>query len=154
TEQYSAKQLLHHYSSMAKRQWMTYLNGTGEKIRYKKYLYALNPIFAAMWIKLSLQATDGQSRLLPPIRFVELMETLADVYPEVRAIVPPVMDLINRKTVTLEADDLPRVAPIEEFLRTSIQQMRQFAEQTIEERQPDMMRLEDLCQRTIKQYQG
>jgi predicted nucleotidyltransferase len=38
TEQYSAKQLLHHYSSMAKRQWMTYLNGTGEKIRYKKYL--------------------------------------------------------------------------------------------------------------------
>jgi hypothetical protein len=82
------------------------------------------------------------------------METLADVYPEVRAIVPPVMDLINRKTVKLEAADLPRVAPIEEFLRTSIQRMRQFAEQKVEERQPDMMRLEDLCQRTIKQHQG
>lgn len=64
------------------------------------------------------------------------------------------MDLINRKTVTLKADDLPRAVSIEEFLRTSIQQMRQFAEQMIEERQPDMMRLEDLCQRTIKQHQG
>jgi len=63
---FSPKRGRHHYLSMARRNFRSYLQG--ENVRLKKYLYVLRPLLAAKWIECGL----GQ----PPMRFADLAEAL------------------------------------------------------------------------------
>ena len=74
--------LCHHYLRMAKRNDRQYLHG--ERVRLKKYLYALRPLLAIRYIE------SGAG--LPPVRFGALVDAVAPA--DVR---PAVAELVERR---------------------------------------------------------
>ena len=58
----------HHYVHMARKNYREHLGG--DTVRLKKYLYALRPLLATLWIE--------QGRGVPPMRFQALVEGLID----------------------------------------------------------------------------
>ena len=65
---YSRSALMHHYVSLASRQYKAYWQPAGDDqpIRLKKYLYAIRPLTAVLWMA---QHRDG----FPPIDFGTLL---------------------------------------------------------------------------------
>lgn len=63
---HQAKRSFHHYVHMARKNYREYLRG--EVVRLKKYLYALRPLLATLWIE--------QGRGVAPMRFQELVDAI------------------------------------------------------------------------------
>ena len=60
---FSEKAALHHYCGIAGHTLNAYL--TGDKVRYKKYFYALRPLLCCRWI--------GRFHEMPPVEFQKLL---------------------------------------------------------------------------------
>lgn len=60
---FSEKAALHHYCGTANNTFLQYLQG--DKVRYKKYVYALRPLLACRFIE--------NEHGIPPVRFEELL---------------------------------------------------------------------------------
>lgn len=65
-EYFSARAAMHHYLSMAKGVLESELSG--ERVKLKKYFYALRPVFAAKWI--------ADLRSVPPMDFLSLRKLI------------------------------------------------------------------------------
>jgi len=105
-QHFSAVRGYYHYISMAKKGFRGYLQG--DTVRYKKYLYVLRPLFAARWIR--------EGRGAPPMRFVELAETvLAD-----RALLDEINHLLDIKMRTGEATTSPRWSGLHAFIESEL----------------------------------
>lgn len=63
---HQAERSFHHYVHMARGNYGEYLQG--ETVRFKKYLYALRPLLATLWVE--------QGRAVAPIRFSDLVDAL------------------------------------------------------------------------------
>ena len=144
-QEFNPRHVMHHYASMSNTQYKNYIAKTGEKVIYKKYLYAIRPTFAV----LSMQADP---LVFPPVNFDDLREKVR-FHPAVRAIQEEVDDLLRIKTAGNEEDLQGRFPGIEQFILSMNEQTRDMAKQAFNGRDPDLMRLEDLSTRTIRHFQ-
>jgi len=111
---YSPARCLHHYLSMAERNFREYLRG--ERVWTKKYLYVLRPVLAYRW----LEAGRG---VVP----VELSRLASEALPDRGGLRSCVEDLLARKRAGLELDDGPRIGLLSEFLEGEIERLREVA---------------------------
>ncbi len=103
---FSPKASMHHYISMAKRNFREYLQA--DQVKIKKYFYVLRPVSACLWIE--------KYDTTPPILFVTLVEELLADSPVKQA----VQELYERKIRGDEMDLEPKVDAINEFLAVQI----------------------------------
>ena len=111
---------VHHYLSMAKRNWKEYL--VGERVWTKKYFYVIRPILACSWIE--------KYKQVPPVQFERLLPIAleASILRHGRAIsgdggaeyghqlLGKVFQLLEQKKDGLELDEGPRIPILNDFI--------------------------------------
>jgi uncharacterized protein len=106
---YSRAAAWHHYRSMAMASFHGYL--CGERIRTKKYLYAIRPVLACQWI----EKFDAP----PPMAFEDLLDRLLSAG-DIREAIE---DLLIVKRASKEVTDGPRIPAISEFIEHEISRL-------------------------------
>lgn len=106
---------LHHYHSLASRQWAVYIDGK-DQVNLKKYFYAVRPAMVLRWIRTHPQTT-------PPMNFhalaagIELPANLTSL----------LEDLLGRKSRSKELGRAPRIAEIDCFITAELDRAREAA---------------------------
>ena len=104
-EYYEKKAMMYHYYHMAENNIRVFLKG--EKIRPKKYFYALRPILACFWVR------DNDSP--PPILYADLVEA------QMPASLCPVNDvLLDLKVNGPEKEEIAPIAEVDAFIGESM----------------------------------
>lgn len=101
---YSRSALMHHYVSLASRQYKAYWQpaGADQAIRLKKYLYAIRPLMAVLWMA---QHRDG----FPPIDFGALLQGVPDwAEPELTTDLETLLAAKSESTESLGVGRYPR----------------------------------------------
>ena len=142
--EFNPRAMMHHYSSMAKRTWFEKLRNVGETVPYKKYLYVIRPALACF----SLEANPT---VMPPTDFNELLERVK-LNPRVRPIIPAIRDLLRIKGDGAEEDLLARIVPLDAWIEATIPHMRAQADIAFDGQTPDMLRIDDLSVRMIREF--
>ena len=95
TQYFSEKKMLYHYLNTARTQMNKYLSG--DKVKPKKYFYALRPILACRWIE--------KYHSVPPILFDDLVKDIKINGPEGMEIDPimPIQHYIIKNIKELDA---------------------------------------------------
>lgn len=126
---FSSKRSLYHYISMAEGNYREYLKR--DMVRAKKYFYVLRPVLACRWIL--------EKGTPPPMLFSELMEALL---PE--RLRSDVNMLLELKMNSPEIREIPRVDTINEYLDSSIEEIKNIVKPMEESKAPDWQELNDL----------
>lgn len=126
---FSSKRSLYHYISMAEGNYREYLKR--DMVRAKKYFYVLRPVLACRWIL--------EKGTPPPMLFSELMEALL---PE--RLRSDVNMLLELKMNSPEIREIPRVDTINEYLDSSIEEIKNIVKSMEESKAPDWQELNDL----------
>lgn len=119
---FSPNSCLHHYLNMASNNFREYLKD--EKVKIKKYFYALRPVLAARWIE--------KFNEFPPLEFSTLLEALV---PE-GELKNEIQVLLERKKAGDELDLEPKIQVINDFLNGEIVRLREYAK-TVNNSSPD-----------------
>lgn len=130
-DSYSPRALAYHYASLAERQYKAYWNKPGEKVRFKKYLYAVRPLLCVSYMK----AHDWE---LPPMDFHVLREGGGDLSLILRE-GKELDDLLERKAAGIEREE-GRYPALDYYIEEGIKSARHFAETAPKRAMP----LEDL----------
>lgn len=112
SQYYSLETCMFNYLHMAMGENKNHLQD--EKIKTKKYFYALRPIFACMWIE--------EYKSLPPMRFIKMMEKL-DLNKELKN---EVENLLLKKKNAVEAQDEIRIELLNNFITGKIQYFEEY----------------------------
>lgn len=115
---FCSKRSLHHYLSMAAKNYREYLKG--DMVRAKKYFYVLRPLLACRWIL--------EKDTPPPMLFSELMDSQLEA-----ALKPEVERLLDLKMNSPEIREIPKVEVINDYLDRGIAEIRQKIEELPEE---------------------
>lgn len=126
---FSSKRGLHHYLSMASRNYREYLRE--DTVRAKKYFYVLRPVLACRWIL--------EKGTPPPMLFSELMESQLE-----ESLKPEVKRLLDLKMNAPEVKEIPKVMVINEYLDRSIAEIRQKIEELPDEPYSDWDELNEI----------
>lgn len=126
---FSSKRSLYHYISMAEGNYREYLKR--DMVRAKKYFYVLRPVLACRWIL--------EKGTPPPMLFSELMEALL---PE--RLRSDVNMLLEFKMNSPEIREIPRVDTINEYLDSSVEEIKNIVKSMEETKAPDWQKLNDL----------
>ena len=111
--------MLHHYLNTARTQMNKYLSG--DKVKPKKYFYALRPILACRWIE--------KYHSIPPILFDDLVkELLPD---EMKEHVSRVLDI---KVKGPEGMEIEPIKPIQDYILDNIQELDAYIQNVTEEK--------------------
>lgn len=110
---FSEKAGIYHYYGTAKNTFSSYLQD--EKVKYKKYFYALRPLLACKYIE--------EYNCPPPVLFDELLKlNLPD------ALRNGIDELLKIKKVTDEKDLNPQIPVIYEFIKNELEIQKEHAE--------------------------
>ncbi|OSN07332.1 nucleotidyltransferase [Lonsdalea iberica] len=104
---FSALKASHHYLSIARKNFRTYL--LGERVRLKKYFYVLRSLLAVQWI--------AEGKGAPPMQFEVLLNAMVTdpaLLEEVRA-------LLKLKCSAVETDTVERQPHIHAFIVRSLE---------------------------------
>ncbi len=129
-----------HYRGLAKQMSLGKLQH--EMVRAKDYLYALRAAFAAQWV--------ASGRGIAPVAFAELVEVATTA---VRSAIP---ELLAHKACSGEAELMPRVGVIDEFLAgflSTHDATYQQADQQADQRQDTEAKLNRLLREEISRPQ-
>lgn len=109
---FSEKNFLYHYLSMARQQRDHFLQD--DTVKLKKYLYAIHPLMAALWVL--------DKHTAPPVVFRELMDALlsADIWEEVSR-------LVEKKRTYPEQKMIPREPKLDAYIDQSIKEVSRRA---------------------------
>ncbi|MEK3988711.1 nucleotidyltransferase domain-containing protein [Robertmurraya sp. FSL R5-0851] len=102
---------IHHYVSMAKRNFRSYL--IEEEVHHKKYFTVLRPILAGKWIILN--------HTFPPIKFEVLVKELVPVGPERQSIEELIAHKKARKEHSFQLE--PPIKVLNDYLQQEIEDM-------------------------------
>ena len=118
--QYSSeKKMLYHYLNTARTQMNKYLSGN--KVKPKKYFYALRPILACRWIE--------KYHSVPPILFDDLVkELLPDEMKE------HVSSLLDTKVKEPEGMEIDPIMPIQYCIIKNIKELNAYVQSVREEK--------------------
>jgi len=116
---FSEKKMLYHYLNTARTQMNKYLSG--DKVKPKKYFYALRPILACRWIE--------KYHSVPPILFDDLVkELLPDEMKE------HVLRLLDIKVKGAEGMEIDPIMPIQDYILANIQELDAYVQSVREEK--------------------
>ncbi|MBQ6388452.1 MAG: nucleotidyltransferase domain-containing protein [Mogibacterium sp.] len=127
------KKSLYHYLSMAHHNYRTYL--VDDKVRIKKYFYALRPVLAARWV-----ADNGTA---PPMLFDDLVRV--ELRPD---LLPVVEELVRVKKQTSELGIGPKIPELDAYIREQMDLMQTAADRA-ENRKNDWNRLEEFFREAV-----
>ena len=114
---FSEKKMLYHYLNTARTQMNKYLSG--DKVKPKKYFYALRPILACRWIE--------KYHSVPPILFDDLVkELLPDEMKE------HVLRLLDIKVKGAEGMEIDPIMPIQDYILANIQEFDAYVQSVTE----------------------
>jgi predicted nucleotidyltransferase len=131
---FSKKAALHHYYGIAGHTLKEYL--TGDKVKYKKYFYALRPLLCCRWIRRFHEA--------PPVEFSRLL-TLFEMGEEdlTPALYGAIEKLLAKKAVTEERDLNPQMPEIIGFIEAECKRQKALLAETKDDRKRDMQDLNE-----------
>lgn len=119
---FSAKASIYHYYGTAKNTFSSYLQD--EKVKYKKYFYALRPLLACKYIE--------EYNCPPPVLFDELLKlNLPD------SLRNGIDELLKIKKVTDEKDLNPHIPVVYEFIRNELEIQKKHAETLADDHNKD-----------------
>lgn len=127
---YSPISSMHHYLSMAKGNYKAYL--MGQKVKIKKYFYALRPIFACMWIE--------KHKTMPPMEFEKLLAGQKSD----KKVVNEVQKLLERKRLGEELYSENRIETLNNFLEEKINYFEDYAKKIGRKRPSNISQLDKL----------
>lgn len=131
---FSEKKSLYHYWHTAESTYRDHL--TSDKVKVKKYFYALRPLLAAKWI------LDKKSA--PPMLFEELMEAeLED------SLKPEIYKLLEMKKRLPEMGKAPKIDTISDYIEKVMPEIKMIAE-SIEDENKEWDALNELFLRIVK----
>lgn len=139
---FSEKAALHHYYGIAGHTLKSYLSE--DRVKYKKYFYALRPLLCCRWIRHFHEA--------PPVEFERLL-TLFETGEEglTRKLYASIEDLLAKKAVTEEKDLNPQIPEIIDFIREECGRQKSFLSNAPEDRRIDMQKLNDCFYSLLKE---
>ncbi len=130
---FSEKSALCHYYGTAKNTYLSSL--TGEKVRYKKYFYALRPILCCRWIERYHQA--------PPVEFKQLLKLFSE---QEEGLTPTLYDLIlellARKAETQEKTSHPQIPAIIDFIEKECRRLKAISDAAPDDHKHDYTALD------------
>ena len=132
---FSNKRSLYHYISMAEGNYREYLKR--DMVRAKKYFYVLRPILACRWIL--------EKGTPPPMLFSELMDSQL---PE--KLRDEVNSLLELKMNSPEIREIPRIEKLNEYMDSSIGEIKNILQSMEETKAPDWQKLNDVFLRELK----
>lgn len=134
TNYFSSKRSLYHYISMAEGNYREYLKR--DMVRAKKYFYVMRPILACRWIL--------EKQTPPPMLFTELMDAQLP-----KRLHDDVNKLLELKMNSPEIREIPRVERINEYLDSSIEEIKSILQSMEETKSPDWQELNDMFLREL-----
>mgnify|MGYP006426791575 CR=1 FL=1 len=149
TREFSAAALMHHYTSLAKHTWRTYLEAP-DKPLLKKYIYAVRPALCIYYMR-------QNEYKFPPLNFNSLIanatEKTLDTFTtdEVCWISVELEDLYWRKREASEADTYCRFPWLDELIGQVVENGHTWALEA-PNNNPDHELLNVLCQDTTNAY--
>ena len=126
---FSEKSAVYHYYGTANSTYHDYL--TGEKVRYKKYFYALRPLLAAMYIE--------ENHAAPPVLFDDLLKM--NISQELRSAIDELLEIKKRTT---EKEENPQLPVIQEFIETEVSRQKEIASELADDHNKDWAALDEL----------
>ncbi len=142
--EFNARRVMGFYVSAADRQTRTGAKGSSEDVLAKRYVYAVRPI-------LNILSLSVRPEVLPPMPFDELRYEVR-FNTDVRALGSALDDLVAvRRSGDVTAMSAP-IPAVQAFIDRMVPVVKELAKDGIDERSPDMMRLEDMCRRTIRAF--
>ena len=137
---FSEKASLCHYYGIANSTLQGFLRG--EMIRYKKYFYALRPLFCCCWIE--------RYHTVPPMEFEKLLTMFNEpddvLTPELAA---AIRELLVRKAETTEKDLNPQMPVIIDFIRNECLRQKQISDAAPDDRRHDYQELNQAFRNVI-----
>jgi predicted nucleotidyltransferase len=106
---YSTANGTHHYRSMAKRNYRSYLRA--DLVPLKKYFYVLRPLLSVQWIE--------RFGTAPPIEFEKLLTLLTNQ----PGLTQDISELLKRKRAAPELGRAPPVASIDKFIASELERL-------------------------------
>ncbi|MCR5356215.1 MAG: nucleotidyltransferase domain-containing protein [Lachnospiraceae bacterium] len=119
---FSEKSAVYHYYGTANNTFMEFLQG--ERVRYKKYFYALRPLLAAKYIEEYHEA--------PPVLFDDLLKM--DIESDLRK---GIEELLEIKKKTTEKEENPQIPVIRSFIETEIGKQKEIANNLADDHNKD-----------------
>lgn len=116
---FSEKSAMYHYYGTARSTYEGFL--TGEKVKYKKYVYALRPILACRYIE--------ENHSAPPVLFEELKDKQLP-----KDLIKSVEDMLEIKASSGEKDLSPQIPEIIQFIKTELDRISMIAREKQDDR--------------------
>lgn len=117
TQYFSEKKMLYHYLNTARTQMNKYLSG--DKVKPKKYFYALRPILACRWIE--------KYHSVPPILFDDLVKELLPSQMQEH-----VSRLLDIKINGPESMEIDPIMPIQYYIIKNIKELDAYVQSVTE----------------------
>ena len=125
---FSEKTALYHYYGTANGTYQQYLQG--DEVRYKKYIYALRPLLACLYVE--------NNHAIPPVSFEELLRQ--ELPRELR---DEIDEMLVKKAKSDEKDMHPRLPVIQRFIEDELARYGRIAKDMADDRTPDWGDLEE-----------
>ena len=128
---------LYHYLNMANNNFREFLKS--EKVRIKKYFYALRPVLAARWIEAYNE--------FPPLEFQTLVEKLipeGELKMEINV-------LLERKLRGDELDLEPGIDIFHSFLEAELTQLTEYAKTVTKDSEDPTTQLDEIFRSTLNE---
>ena len=103
----------------------------GNKVRYKKYFYALRPLMASMYIE--------EKHMVPPVLFDDLLKM--DIPAELRVAIDELLEIKKRTT---EKEENPQLPVIKAFIESEIEKQKEIADSLPDDHNKDWSALDRL----------
>lgn len=133
---FSNKRSLYHYISMAEGNYREYLKR--DMVRVKKYFYVLRPIRACRWI---LEKGTPRPMLFSELMDAQLPERLRD----------DVNKLLELKMNSPEVREIPRIEKLNEYMDSSIEEIKTILQSMEETKTLDWQELNNLFLRELNE---
>lgn len=131
---FSEKSAVYHYYGTANSTLQEYLSG--DRVRYKKYFYAIRPLLAAQYIERYHEA--------PPVLFEELLKL--ELPQNLRAAID---DLLEIKKSTTEKEENPQIAVIRDFIESETARQKVIADKMADDHNKDRTALSQVFRSVI-----
>lgn len=126
---FSCKAAMCHYYGAAKNAYMGGL--AGERVCYKKYLYALRPLLACQWIE--------EEACPPPVLFAELADAVLG-----REMRQAVDGLLRAKAQMAEAEDGQRIGRLDAYLAEKLEEFKVKSAELADDRRKGWQALDEV----------
>ena len=134
----SEKSLVCHYYGVAFSTYMEHLRG--DKVRYKKYIYALRPLLCCLYVE--------HFHKPPVVEFHQLLMSLQEILPD--DLIEAINSMLAIKVQHGEHDVLPSIPILQNFIAQECQRQKTMSEQLPVDHKRDYEPLNEVFLKLVK----